>query len=121
MMSYEKWHSCIVNAAQDIGSERFQEEAWFPGGKVKSSPDEVYQALMEDCTPDLFFETYGKILTEEQLRSWRNFRCLLKEYYEQMPRFPDPRSVLVDPQWDLVRHAARMFVISFGGNDGGRS
>ena len=57
MMPYDQWLGCIVDAARDIASREFQQEAWFPGGKIVPSPVEVYQTLMEDYTFDLFFQT----------------------------------------------------------------
>ena len=109
-MSYEKWLSCIIEAARNIASQEFQEEAWFPGGRMVSSPDEVYQVLMEDCTADLFFETHGETLTREQREAWRELRRRLESYYEQMPKTPDARRVLNDPEWGLVRQSAPRFV-----------
>lgn len=117
MMSYEKWLGCIVDAAQHIASREYQEEAWFPGGRVVSSPGEVYQVLMEDCTYDLFFETYGKTFTSGQTQCWKELRFWLEDYYDKMPRHPDPRRVLDDPEWDLVRQAAENFVRAFGGRE----
>ncbi len=113
MMSYEEWLARILDAAQSIASRKFQEEAWFPGGKVMSSPDEVSQILVEDCTADLFFETYGKTFTMEQVECWNELRSRLERYYDKMPRHPDARRVLDDPEWNLVRQAAERFVRAF--------
>ena len=113
MMSFKEWSDHIIDAAQTIASREYQEVAWFPGAKVVSSPDEIYQTLMEDSTPDLFFETYGKTFTSHQIQCWNEFRSLLELYYDKMPRHPDPRRVLEDPEWDLVRHAAKRFVRAF--------
>jgi hypothetical protein len=70
---------------------------------------------MEDCTPDLFFERYREILSEEQLQSWRGFRSRLEQYYDKMPRHPEPAQVLDDPERELVRQAARSFTLAFMG------
>jgi hypothetical protein len=113
MMSYEKWLDSILQAAHNIGSRAFQAEAWKAGGNVVSSPDEVYQVFMEDCTPDLFFEIYGAALTDEQVRSWSDLKLRLTGYYDRMSLYPDPTQVLTDPEWELVRQAARRFVLSF--------
>jgi hypothetical protein len=110
MMPFKVWLDHIIAAAQDIASREFQEEAWFPGGKVVSSPDELYLVLMEDSTPDLFFETYGKTFTTSQMQCWNEFRSLLEQYYSKMPLHPDPRHVLDDPEWELVRQAAKRLV-----------
>jgi len=118
MMPYKVWLDDIIDATQDIASRDFQEEAWFPGGRVMSSPDEIYLALMDDTTPDLFLESYGKTFTSGQMESWNELRSLLQQYYIKMPRHPDPRRVLDDPDWDLVRQAAKRFVQAFA--KGGR-
>jgi hypothetical protein len=113
MMSYEQWLGRIVEAARDIADREFQREAWFPGGKFVSSPDEVYQVLMEDCTFDLFFQKYHGGFTEEQARSWSVLRSNLQQYYDSMPYPPDALRVLDDPDWDKVRRAAQRFVKAF--------
>jgi len=121
MMSYEEWLNCILNAAQDISSRAFQEEAWKAEGNVASSPDEVYQVLMEDCTPDLFFETYGKTVTDGQVQCWNELRSRLERYYDKMPRYSDPAQVLNDPEWERVRQAAARFVQAFNQRSGERA
>ena len=113
MMSYDEWLPRIIDAAQDIASREFQEVAWFPGGKVVSSPDEAYQVLMEDFTFDLFFETYGQRFSPHQLRTADEFRSILKDYYDKLARHPDPQLVIDDPNWDSVRQAADRFVRAF--------
>jgi hypothetical protein len=118
MMSYKEWLGHIVDAAQHIASREYQEVAWFPGAKVVSSPDEVYLVLMEDSTPDLFFETYGKTFTASQIQCWTELRSRLEQYYSKMPSHPDPRRVLDDPEWDLVRQAAKMFLGAFSRGSG---
>jgi hypothetical protein len=115
MMSYTEWLGRIIGAAQNVASREFQEEAWFPGGKVVSSPEEAYLVLMEDSTADLFFETYGKTFTASQIQRWNELRSRLEQYYSKMPSHPDPRRVLDDPEWDLVRQAAKIFLGAFRG------
>jgi hypothetical protein len=114
MMSYDQWLGKIVNAAQNIASREFQEEAWFPGGKFVSSPIEVYECLMEDSTPELFFEKYAKTFTESQMQCWSELKSQLQHYYDKLPNHPDPSRVLYGPEWDLVRQAAAGFVREFG-------
>jgi hypothetical protein len=121
MMSYEQWLSCILGRARAIASRAHQEETWKAGGDLVSSPDEVYQALMEDCTADLFFETYGTTLTEEEMRCWRDLRTLLTSYYDKMSLYADPAQVLTDPEWELVRQAAGKFIQAFNGHSSERS
>ena len=58
--SRDQWLGWILDAARDVASREFQQEAWFPGGARRSSPDEVYLTLMEDRLFDQFFEQYGR-------------------------------------------------------------
>ena len=78
-----------------------------------SSPDEAYQVLMEECTFDLFLQTHGNRLIKEQLGTANELRAMLEDYYDAMPRHPDPSDVLRDPRWKLVRRAAQKFVRCF--------
>jgi hypothetical protein len=116
MMSYEQWFSCILGSVRAIASKEYQEETWKAAGNLMSSPDEVYLALMEDCTADLFFEKYGKNFTEEQMQCWSNLRARLTSYYDKMSLYPDPAQVLTDPEWEVVRQTARRFVRAFNGH-----
>jgi hypothetical protein len=92
MLSYKERLDTILRAAQDIASKEFQQEAWFPGGEVVSSPDEIYQMLMESSLPDRFFEEYGKTFTSGQTEVWNYFRSELERYYDKMPLHSDPRA-----------------------------
>ena len=121
MMSRDEWLTKIIDAARDIASRDFQEEAWFPGGKVVSTPDEVYQVLIEDFTFDLFFETYSQRYNAHQLQTAHELKSILQDHYDKLPRHPDPRLVLDDPNWDLVRQAADKFVRAFSDRHSGNS
>jgi hypothetical protein len=114
MMTHQQWLNCILTSAQHVASREYQERTWLGGGGNEiSSPEEVYCQLIEDCTFDLFFETYSKDFTEDQLRSWAALKSVLERYWERMPQFPDPRKVLADPEWHEVREAAAQFVTAF--------
>lgn len=121
MMSHDEWLNQIIDAARDIASRDFQEEAWFPGGKVVSSPDEVYQVLIEDVTFDLFFEMYSQKFNAHQIQTAHELRSILQDYYDRLPVHPDPRLVLDDPNWDLVRQSADRFVRAFSDRHSGGS
>ena len=118
MMSYEEWRPRIIDAARHIASRDYQKEERFPGGRGVSSPDEVYQLLIEDLTFDLFLQTHSHKLDIRQLQVANELRSILQEYYDNSPEHPDPKFVLDDPQWDLVRQAADRFVAAFSGGAG---
>jgi hypothetical protein len=88
---------------------------WFSGGRFISPPDELYQGLVEDCTFDLFFQTYGARFTKEQLQSAEALKAELERYYDSMPKRPVPQQVLDDPEWHRVRKTAERFVQALGG------
>lgn len=115
MMSYEQWLNCILGRTRAIASRAYQEKTWRAGGDFVSSPDETYQGLIEDCTADLFFETYGTTLTQEQMQCWRDLKIQLTNYYDKMSLYPDPAQVLGDPEWEVVRQAARRLIQAFNG------
>jgi hypothetical protein len=91
-----------------------------PGGDRWSSPGEAYLTLMEDSLFDRFFETYRETFTDKQIQCWKELRQRLEEYYDKLPKHPDPRLVLADPEWEDVREAARRFVDAFSHNSGSR-
>lgn len=113
MMSYAQWYKAILDAASNISSKSFQEEAWFLRQSVVSSLDELYLTLMEDFTADLFFETYAARFRDDQIKAWQEFRAVLERYYDSVPAAADLRSIFRNPEWDLVRQSARKFVQAF--------
>lgn len=113
MMTYERWLKCIVTSAQEIADREYQAESWFGKGERVSSPAELYYGLMEDCTFDLFHETYGKNFSEDQIYCWNELKHLLEQYWRGLPKFPDPYIVFNDPKWQIVRDSASRFVKAF--------
>jgi hypothetical protein len=116
MPSYKQRLDMILDAAGDIASKEFQEEAWpaWPaGGPRVSTPSEICAVLMDDSCPDLFFEEYGKTFSRSQMQCWNEFRSQLDEYYDKLPPHADFRVILDDPEWELVRQAAQRFVTAF--------
>jgi hypothetical protein len=119
MPSYKERLEMILDAARDIASKEYQERAWFPDSGLVSSPDEVYEVLMDDSWPELFFEEHGKNFTSKQMQYWNDFKSLLDHYFQKNPAQLDPRQVLDDPEWALVRQAAQKFVTAFSEPAGG--
>jgi hypothetical protein len=117
MMNRDKWTSKIVDVARDIASRDFQERSWFGIGPEVSSPNELYNTLFDDCTLDLFLETYGASLTAQQRIACANLKSQLEQYDEHRHRLDDPRQVLNDPEWQEVRQVAVRFVEAFSNPD----
>jgi len=115
MMSYERWLQCILEAVGHIADREYQRQSWFSSANEVSSPEELYLTLMEDCTADLFFEKYDMKFDDDQKQVWNSFRSRLEKYYDSLPENPDRKSILDDPEWNLVRQSADEFVRSFSG------
>lgn len=113
MMPHDQWLARIMEATQDLASREFQQEAWLPGGTLVSSPDEIYQVLVEDCTFDLFCETYGETFTHEQKEAANALKSELERHYDALPPHPDPLQVLNDPKWEVVRQSAQRSLRAF--------
>jgi hypothetical protein len=62
---------------------------------------------------DDFFKTYSSGFTSEQVTAWNQFKQTFEEYGDKLPSYPEPRMVIDDPDWQLVREAAARFVITF--------
>jgi hypothetical protein len=63
-------------------------------------------------------QTHSHKLDTRQLRAANELRSILQEYHDNSPVHPDPKFVLDDPKWDLVRQAADSFVQAFSGRPG---
>jgi hypothetical protein len=113
MPSYKERLDMILDAARDIASKEFQEEAWPASGPRVSTPIEIYEVLIDNSWPDLFFEEYGKTFSNSQMQRWNEFRSQLDQYFDKLPPHPDFRLILDDPKWELVRQAAQRFVTAF--------
>jgi 8-oxo-dGTP pyrophosphatase MutT (NUDIX family) len=113
MMSHDQWLNSILEVARETASREFQEEAWLSGRPSTSSPTEIYNQLFDDYTFDLFFETYSKNFTPDQLAAWTGFKLELDRYGEKFPEFPSERIVFEDPDWQKVRESAARFVSAF--------
>jgi hypothetical protein len=112
MMQHDEWLRKLLIVAQQTASRDFQEQNWFRTDIGVVWPDEVYNDL-DDLAFDLFFEMYSKGFTPVQLTAWKEFETRLEDYEKKMPKYPDARVVLDDPQWQVVREAAAKFVVAF--------
>jgi len=113
MMSYERWRHALLDVAREAASREFQQEAWLSGRPSTSSPTEIYCQLFDAYTFDLFFETYCKTFSAQQLIAWGEFREQLERFGNKYTEFPNEQIVFDDPDWQLVRWAAARFVTAF--------
>ncbi len=109
----ELWTSNLVNAARGIGDAEHQRSRWLaPDAFAWERPEELIN-MWEDSLPELFMEEYGAALSREQADAATVLRDELNSYCDATPDNLDPRQVLADPRWDVVRSKARSFVAAF--------
>ena len=112
-MSHEQWLCRILEVARETASREFQKEAWLSGRPSTSSPSEIYNVLFDDYTFDIFFETYSKTFTVEQMTAWSEFKDELEKYLPKIRASFSEREVFDDTEWQEVRQAAERFVVAF--------
>jgi len=114
MMSHDQWLNALVAHVRQIASRDYQERNWFRTD-LRVGVNWVVEAYesLDDLTFDLFFETYSKDFTSEQLSAWIEFKKEFEKYDKTLPQFPDVREVFEDPKWQRVREAAAQFVAAF--------
>ena len=112
MMSHEQWLKYILEIVQAISSREHQEKVWLGPRPEINWVWDLYEDLSEEFFED-FFRRYSAGFTSEQLASWNGFKQRLEDYGDKLPRYPDPKTVIDDPDWQLVREAATRFVLAF--------
>jgi hypothetical protein len=112
MMSYEQWLEYILDIVRTIASRARQERAWLGPRTEVNWVGDLCNALDEDLF-DLFFTTYSKEFAAEQLIAWKQFKREFDKYGSRLPDYPDPRTVIEDPEWQVVREAATRFARAF--------
>jgi hypothetical protein len=112
MMSYERWLEYILEIIRVIASREDQEKIWLGPRPEINWVGDLYNELGEEFFDD-FFKTYSGGFTSEQVTAWNQFKETFEEYGDKLPSYPEPRMVIDDPDWQLVREAAARFVIAF--------
>ena len=112
MMSYEQWLKYILEIVQAISSREHQEKVWLGPRPEINWVGDLYDDLGEEFFDD-FFRRYSSGFTEEQLAAWNEFKQRFEEYGDKLPRYPDPKTVIDDPDWQSVREAAIRFIAAF--------
>jgi hypothetical protein len=109
----ELWTSNLVDAARAIGDTEHQLSRWLaPDAFAWEGPEELIN-MWDDSLPQLFIEEYGAALSREQADAATALRDELNGYCDETMDNLDPRQVLADPRWDVVRSKARSFVAAF--------
>jgi hypothetical protein len=112
MMSYEQWLEYILEIVRAIASREHQEKVWLGPRPEIDWVGDLYNALDEEFFEG-FFKRYSDGFTPEQLIPWNEFKQRFENYGEKLPRYPDPQTVIDDPEWQVVREAAARFLRAF--------
>src|SRR5579875_3420777 len=109
----QRWLSNLLEVAGAIADRRMQEERWRAGTwNIWEHPDELINTV-DDYVLDGFIEAFASTFTPEQEAVIRQFREEFEGFCTAAPESLDPRAVLVDPKWAMVRKRADAFVAAF--------
>jgi len=112
MMTHDQWLEYILEIVRAIASRRHQEEVWLGPRQEINWVGDLYDALDKELFED-FFEKYSDKFTVDQLNAWNRFNETFMGYGDKLPTYPDPKAVISDPDWQVVRDAAAQFVAAF--------
>ena len=112
----ERWVANLLEAAELIANRHYQVSRWLADdAQAWETPDEVI-CMLEDSVLEGFIEEYSKTFSPAQSMAVIAFRDEVDHYCGTAPQHLDPRDVLADPKWELVRRRASDFVQSFKNN-----
>jgi hypothetical protein len=112
----ERWIGNLLEAAELIANREYQETRWLASDALAwESPDEAINTL-DDCVLDGFIEQFAGSFSPAQADAAIAFRDQVNEYCRASPMHLEPRDVLADPAWEVVRNKASDFVGAFRGN-----
>lgn len=112
-MDKNSWKSAVLDVIRRIADESYQRTAWFGEGPYVSSPEEIYCELFDDYIYDDFLGAVDVDMTSQQRVLGVELRDVMNKYADSVEYLSDPRKVSDDPQWEVVRKAARAFLDSF--------
>jgi len=112
MMPQEQWLNYILDIVRAIASRKHQEEVWLGPRQEINWVGDLYDDLDEEFF-DGFFKRFSDRFTVEQTVAWTQFEQRFENYGRKLPSYPEPRTVIDDPDWQLVREAAARFVAAF--------
>jgi len=112
----ERWIRNLLEAAEIIANREYQETRWLAtDGLAWETPNEAINAL-DDCVLNGFIAQFAESFSPVQTEAAIAFRDEVDHYCSGTQQSLEPRDVLADPAWQLVRKAAADFVRVFKGN-----
>ena len=114
MISRELWLANLVNDARALADKQHQEKRWSaPDAKPWENPGELLCAVFDDHLLNEFIAEHSPSFSAQQLEAATTFKSALVRHRALSPKKLIAEDVLVDPEWQLVRHAAARFVAVF--------
>lgn len=112
-MRPEQWTEQVLTVVRKIADRAYQQNAWFAGGGVISSPEELVCGLFDDSMYDEFLSSPDVVLTPAQRQLGEQLKLRLNHYIESMGDVVDPADVIDSEAWIDVRNAAGRFLNTF--------
>ena len=101
------WKYNIKGVLERIADEAYQRRAWFAPDGDFQSPSELCMELFDDNFFDDFIGDKDVGFDKDQQTKAKAFSSALKGFFAKRPRYPDPKVVLSDPEWRMIRDEAR--------------
>ena len=112
----ERWIGNLLEAAELIANRAYQETRWLAADAYAwETPGEAINTL-DDYVLDGFIEEFADSFSAAQAKAVIAFRDEVDRYCIATPQCLEPRNVLADPAWEVVRTKASDFVQSFKGS-----
>lgn len=108
------WRQKVCDGLWGVMDEQFQRQAWYPGGKQMSSPDEVYNTLFSDYGFEEFMQLPDAGLSSEQSAAGHQLISMMRRFSDKMGRHMRPDDVIDHADWREIRHAAKRFADMLG-------
>ena len=111
-----RWIGNLLEAAELIANREYQETRWLaPDAYAWETPGEAINTL-DDYVLNGFIEQFEKSFSPAQAKAVTAFRDEVDRYCIATPQRLEPRDVLSDPAWEVVRTKASDFVQAFKGS-----
>jgi hypothetical protein len=109
----QRWLSNLLEVAGAIADRSMQEERWLAGTwNIWEHPDELINTV-DDYGLGGFIEAFASTFTKRQEIAASQFQDEIERFCAAAPQSLDPRAVLVDPKWEIVRKRADAFIAAF--------
>ena len=110
----ERWTSNVIQAVANLCDRENHAANWFREDRPTwENPNEVINALMDDCIFEDFLRDCDYSFTNEQRRGAHRFVTELNRFLDSQPGVLDSVETFHSAQWLKMQNAAQMFVSAF--------